>query len=46
MKIEKIKAIPKYMVEEIKEIDKEKYPPQDGRTRYYAYLTKNDGELV
>ena len=34
------------MVEVIKKTDKEKYPAQDGHTRYYAYLTKNDGELV
>ena len=46
MKKEKIKPIPKYMVEVIKKTDKEKYTAQDGHTRYYAYLTKNDGELV
>ena len=34
------------MVEVIKKTDKEKYLAQDGHTRYYAYLTKNDGELV
>lgn len=46
MKIEKIKPIPKYMVERIKRLDKETHPDQDGHTRYYAYLTKNDKELV
>ena len=44
MKIEKIKPIPKYLEKKIKAIDKT-YPVR-GRTRFYAYLTKNDGELV
>ena len=46
MKLEKIKPIPKYMVEKIRKFDLIKYPGQDGINRYYAYLTKNDGELV
>lgn len=46
MKIEKIKPIPKYIVERIKKLDKKEYPSPSGRTRYYAYLTKNDKELV
>ena len=46
MKPEKIKPIPKYMIELIKKTDSERYPTQDGKARYYAYLTKNDGELV
>lgn len=46
MKIEKIKPIPKYMIEIIRKEDIKNYPAQDGHTRYYAYLTKNDGELV
>lgn len=46
MKIEKIKPIPKYMIELIRKEDIKCYPSQDGNTRYYAYLTKNDGELV
>ncbi|MBQ8146401.1 MAG: PcfJ domain-containing protein [Clostridia bacterium] len=46
MKIENIKPIPKYMLKLIKKIDLEKYKPQNGFTRYYSYLTKNDGELV
>lgn len=45
MKIEKIKPIPKYMVETIKKLDKKTHPEQDGHARYYAYLTKNEGEL-
>lgn len=44
MKIEKIKPIPKYIEKKIKTIDRT-YPVR-GRTRFYAYLTKNDGELV
>ncbi len=44
MKIEKIKPIPKYIEKRIKAIDAT-YPVR-GRTRFYAYLTKNDGELV
>ena len=46
MKIEKIKPIPKYIIELIKKRDKQEYPAQNGVTRYYDYLTKNDGELV
>ena len=42
MKIEKIKAIPKNIVAEIKK--RETKP--DGYTRYYSYLTKNDKELT
>ncbi len=45
MKIDKIKPIPKYMIQRIKKLDKEKRPEQDGHTSYYAYLTKNEGEL-
>lgn len=46
MKIEKIKPIPKYMLGLIKKIDKHYIKDQYGYTRYYAYLTKNDGELT
>lgn len=42
MKIEKIKPIPKYIIEEIKKRETK----IGGRTRYYAYLTTNDRELV
>ena len=46
MKIEKIKPIPKYMLKLIKKTDLQKHKEQNGFTRYYSYLTKNDGELV
>ena len=45
MKIEKIKPIPKYIERIIKAKDKKNYQNPTGVTRYYAYLTKNDGEL-
>lgn len=46
MKIEKIKSVPKYIVERIKRYDKENLTCAPGHTRFYSYLTKNDGELV
>ena len=46
MKIELIKPIPKYILERIKKRDTQWYKVPDGHTRYYSYLTKNDGELV
>ena len=46
MKIEKIKPIPKYIKAQIKRLDDKAYKPQEGKARFYAYLTKNDGELV
>lgn len=46
MKIEKIKPIPKYIVERIKKLDKKDFSSPSGRTRFYSYLTKNDKELV
>ncbi len=46
MKVEKIKPIPKYIVERIKRCDKVYKTAVPGRTRFYSYLTKNDGELV
>ena len=46
MKIEKIKPIPKYIVERIKRVDKQNNITVPGHTRFYSYLTKNDGELV
>lgn len=42
MKIEKIKPIPKNIITEIKKRETK----IDGHTRYYAYLTTNDRELV
>ena len=46
MKIAKIKPIPKYIERLILKTDKENYALPSGHTRYYAYFTKNDGELV
>ena len=46
MKIEKIKPIPKYIEKKIKRLDKTLTYDKCGRTRFYAYFTKNDGELV
>ena len=46
MKSEKIKPIPKYIKERIHKLDLKYCPEQKGRTRFYSYLTKNDGELV
>lgn len=46
MKIEKIRPIPKYILNRIKKIDKRVYSTPCGNARYYSYLTKNDGELV
>lgn len=46
MKIEKIKPIPKYIVARIKRTDKQNNIAIPGHTRFYSYLTKNDGELV
>lgn len=46
MKIEKIKPIPKYIQKKIKLYDDKLKTAPFGRTRFYSYLTKNDGELV
>ena len=46
MKIEKIKPIPKYIVARIKRADKQNNITLPGHTRFYSYLTKNNGELV
>lgn len=46
MKLEKIKPIPKYILEKIKSYDGRLKGTRTGLTRFYAYLTKNDGELV
>lgn len=46
MKKEKIKPIPKYIVARIKKADAQNNVCLPGRTRFYSYLTKNDGELV
>ena len=46
MKIEKIKPIPKYVLKKIEKADKLYRPVLRGNTRFYSYLSKNDGELV
>ena len=46
MKESKIKPIPKYILKQIRNRDLKRYPEPNGITRFYAYLTKNDGELV
>ena len=46
MKIDKIKLIPKYIQKKIKLYDDKLKTKPLGRTRFYAYFTKNDGELV
>lgn len=45
MKIEKIKPIPKYILKAIQKRERTS-SEKSGRTRYYAYLTTNDKELV
>jgi hypothetical protein len=42
----KIKPIPKYILARIKKEDKKYKCYGTGLTRFYSYLTKNDGELV
>ena len=46
MKVEKIKPIPKYIEKKIKAYDNAHPPTKHGNTRFFAYFTKNDGELV
>ena len=46
MKTEKIKPVPKYIQKKIKLYDGKLKTEPFGRTRFYAYFTKNDGELV
>ena len=46
MKPEKIKPIPKYIQKLIYKEDLKRHPDQKGYLRFYAYLTRNDGELV
>ena len=45
MKIEKIKPIPKYIARKIISLDKKRNLAYN-KKRFYAYFTKNDGELV
>ena len=46
MKMEKIKPVPKYIVEKIKKLDNQQVKKPTKYVRFYSYLTKNDGELV
>lgn len=46
MKIEKIKPIPKYLLERIRKADRRDPGSGTGHTRFYAYLTKNDGSFT
>ena len=46
MKIEKIKPVPKYIVEKIRRLDNQQVKKPTKYVRFYSYLTKNDGELV
>lgn len=46
MKIEKIKPIPKYILKKIQKADKTHPYYGRGYTRFYSYLTQNDGELA
>ena len=46
MKIEKIRPIPKYILNKIEKSDKLYRLAPSGNTRFYSYLCKNDGELV
>ena len=45
MTIDKIKPIPKYMIERIRKAEKSHYLCNSSFVRFYSYLTKNDGEL-
>lgn len=45
MKIEKIKPIPKYILEKIKKLDESRNIKPCGQLRFYSYLAKNDGDL-
>ena len=45
MKIDKIKPIPKYIAKKIIKLDKSRNLKYNQK-RFYAYFTKNDGELV
>ena len=43
---EKIKAIPKYILQKIRRLDDKYNPSPKGQCRFYAYLTKIQGELT
>lgn len=46
MKTEKIKPVPMYILKKIQKADRLDFPKPSGLTRFYSYLTKNDGEIV
>ena len=46
MLIEKIKPIPKYILKRIRKAEQTNFLRHTGYTRFYSYLTKNDGELT
>ena len=46
MNINKLKPVPKYIVQRIRKEDRLLYPSQTGYTRFYAYLAKNEGKLI
>lgn len=46
MKYEDIKPIPKTIERRIRKLDLELHPQQEVQRRFYAYLTKNDGDLA
>ena len=46
MKVSKIKPVPKYILKKIIRYDKSSYYTRNDNSRFYSYLSKNDGELV
>lgn len=46
MNPEKLKPVPKYIQKLIYKADLKRHPEQKGYLRFYAYLTRNEGELV
>ena len=46
MKMRYLKPIPKKIVNKIQKLDLETHPEQNGKHRFYAYLTVWEGELI
>ena len=46
MNIDKLKPVPKNILDKIKKTDKKMYPFPEGMVRFYSYLTTLDKELV
>lgn len=46
IEIKDIKPIPKYIISQIKKIDRKQNPTRSSIRRFYAYLTKFNGELA